>query len=98
MTVYAIATLNIHDRERYAQYEAGFMDIFSAHKGAILAVDEAPQVIEGNWPFTRTVLLSFPSRDDLDAWYQSEAYQDILQHRLAASTGNVVIIDALAVP
>lgn len=95
MTVYAIATLNIHDRERYAQYEAGFMDIFSAHNGAILAVDEAPATLEGDWAFTRTVLLSFPSRADLDAWYQSDPYQEILQHRLAASSGNVVVIDGL---
>ena len=95
MTVYAIATLNINDRERYAQYEAGFMDIFNAYNGAILAVDETPSALEGDWAFTRTVLLSFPSREDLDAWYQSDAYQEILKHRLAASSGNVVVIDAL---
>ena len=98
MTVYAIATLNIHDRERYAAYEGGFMDILSKHDGSILAVDESPATIEGTWDFTRTVLISFPDRAAFDAWYESDAYQEILTHRLAASNGNVVLLDGLPTP
>ena len=95
MTVYAIATLEIHDRERYARYEDNFLEIFTNYNGTVLSVDEAPSTLEGEWPYTRTVLLSFPSRAELDAWYESDAYQAILEHRLAASTGNVVVINGL---
>ena len=97
MTVYAIATLNIHDPERYAAYEDNFMEIFTDHDGSLLAVDENPCTLEGAWDFTRTVLISFPDRAALDAWYQSDAYQQILVHRLAASEGNVVILEGLSV-
>ena len=47
MSVYLIAQINIHNRERYAQYEAGFMEIFAQYGGEMLAVDEAPTVLEG---------------------------------------------------
>ncbi len=97
MTVYAIATLNIHDRDRYAAYEDNFMEIFTNYDGSLLAVDENPSTLEGVWDFTRTVLISFPDRAALDTWYQSDAYQQILAHRLAASEGNVVILQGLPV-
>ena len=40
MAVYVVALLDITDRDRYAQYEAGFMAVFRKHGGRMLAVDE----------------------------------------------------------
>ena len=48
MSVFVVAQIDIHDRDRYAQYEAGFMDVFAQYDGEILAVDEAPAVLEGS--------------------------------------------------
>ena len=92
MTVYAVALLSIHDREEYANYEAGFLEIFARHDGKILSVDEAPEILEGEWPHTRTVLLEFPSAQALDDWYRSDDYQALAQHRFNASTGSIVRI------
>lgn len=92
--VYLIASLNIHDRERYGQYEAGFMDIFAAYEGEMLAVDETPDVLEGDYQATRTVLIRFPSQDAADDWFNSEAYQALATHRHAASTGSIIRIKA----
>jgi uncharacterized protein (DUF1330 family) len=58
MSVYLIAQINIHNRTTYAKYASGFMEIFTRYSGRILSVDEAPKVIEGEWRYTRTVLLS----------------------------------------
>ena len=95
MATYAIATLNIHDRERYSAYEAGFMDAFDGFGGKILSVDEQPHTLEGAWEFTRTVIIEFPDRAQADAWYTSDGYQAILPHRLAASSGSVVFVAGL---
>ncbi len=92
MSVYIIAEITITDREQYRRYEAGFMDVFGDFEGRILAVDEAPEVLEGEWPATRTVLIEFPSAAAAHAWYDSAAYQELAQHRFRASTGNVVLI------
>ena len=48
MSVYINAQITIHDREAYNKYEAGFMEIFNAYGGTLLAVEEAPTVLEGD--------------------------------------------------
>ena len=92
MTHYLIARIDINDRDEYSKYEAGFMEIFSQYDGKMLSVDEAPKLIEGEWPATRTVLVEFPSEESAMAWYQSDAYQTLAQHRFASSDGNIVLI------
>jgi len=98
MTVYTLALLTIHDRDGFAAYERGFMETFTPHGGAILAVDENPQVLEGQWPHTRTVILSFPDQAAFDAWYHSDAYQAVAAHRFKASAGAVVVVKGFAPP
>ena len=95
MAQYLIAQIDIRDREKYAKYEAGFMDIFLTYKGKILSVEENEHLLEGQWPFTRTVLIEFPSQEDALDWYKSKEYQDLVQHRFAASTANIVIVSGL---
>jgi uncharacterized protein (DUF1330 family) len=68
------------------------MDIFNAFGGKLLSVEEAPEVIEGRWAYTRTVLLEFPSEAQAHAWYGSADYQAIAKHRRSASTANLVLI------
>ena len=94
MTVYLIAQLTINDRERYRRYAEGFVEIFAKYGGKLLSVDEEPEVLEGDWPYARTVLLSLPSKEQAEAWYNSAEYQALAQHRLAASSTNLVMIKA----
>lgn len=95
MTHYIIAQIDIVDRETYAKYEAGFMEIFAKYDGTALAVDEDPKLLEGSWPHTRTVLISFPSEGQALDWYQSEEYQALAQHRFASSSANISVIKGL---
>ncbi len=98
MTAYVVAKLTITDRNTYAHYGNGFMAAFTPFGGRLLSVDEAPEVIEGEWRCTRTVLLEFPSKDVMRAWYASEAYQNLVQHRFAASTADIVLLEGFAPP
>ncbi len=92
---YLIAQINIHDRNEYGRYEAGFVEIFSQYHPKMLAVDEAPESLEGEWSYTRTVLIEFPTDEDAMAWYQSPEYQKLAEHRFAASTANLVKISGM---
>ena len=92
MRVYLVGNIDIHDREGYSKYEAGFMEVFQKFNGKLLAVDENQKTIEGEWPATRTVIIEFPSKDDAMAWYESDAYQNLKQHRLDASSGDSVLV------
>ena len=59
MGVYVVAQICIRDREAYGRYEAGFMAVFDQYGGEMLAVDEAPVTLEGQWDHTRTVIIRF---------------------------------------
>jgi uncharacterized protein (DUF1330 family) len=97
MTVYAIFLISniTADGEGYAKYGDGWMDIFSKYEGHLLAVTESPTVLEGDWPFQRNILMSFPSAEAMDRWYKSPEYQAQAQHRYAASTSQAVLLPAL---
>ncbi len=87
---YIILTEAIKDPEGMKAYgkAAG-----AAMGGAtILAVDTAPEVIEGTWHGDQTIVLEFESVDAARAWYESEAYQKAAKLRQAAADCNAVII------
>lgn len=98
MTHYIVARIAIHDRERYGQYEAGFMAIFAKFGGRILAVNDAPEVMEGPPDTRRLVILAFPDRESAIAWAGSPEYRKIATHRLAASDGEIVITAGFPTP
>jgi uncharacterized protein (DUF1330 family) len=98
MAVYIIAQINIHDRAEYEKYSAGFLDVFARHSGELLVVSEEPTVVEGEWPYTRTVLIRFPSADEARRWYESPEYQAIAQHRFRAAKTNAVLVEEFQQP
>ena len=95
MSYFLIAQIDIVDRNGYQKYETGFIEIFSRFGGTMLAVDEQPKLLEGSWPYTRTVLISFPSEEDAMKWYQSDAYQALAQHRFDSSSANIIGVTGL---
>ena len=95
MTVYAIAQLKFTDRAAYDRYRARFMEVFRRHPGTLLAADESPVVIEGEWDREKLVLMSFPDEAAFHDWAQSPEYQDISQDRLAGADTLVLLVEGL---
>lgn len=95
MPVYIIAQLKIADRARYQRYVDAFMPVLAGHGGRLLAADEAPAREEGDWPYDKVILLSFPDETAFRAWAGSPEYRRIAQDRLAATTGPVIMAHGL---
>jgi len=95
MAVYVLNNMTIHDRAAYEAYLRGFMEVFRRYAGEVLAVADAPEPLEGEWPFDRTVLLRFPSREEVLRWAESPEYRAIAEHRFQGTTSNVVILPEL---
>jgi uncharacterized protein (DUF1330 family) len=95
MAHYIVAQIDITDRARYRQYEAGFVEVFQAFDGVALVSDESPAILEGDWSCTRTVVLRFPTKEQALEWYESDAYQELAVHRYASSSANVAIVAGL---
>ena len=96
MPVYMISRMTIHDRAEYAKYEERFMDIFNKFDGKLLSIDEAPQVVAGEWNATRSVLIEFPTKEKLFAWFTSPEYREIGKFRDAGSTAEAIIVNGFA--
>ena len=98
MSVYFVARIRITDPVVYDKYLARVDEVFHAFHGTYLAVDASPEVLEGDWDDARLVMIRFDSRDDLFAWYRSEAYQEILVHRLAGAECQTLLVKGLDEP
>lgn len=88
--VYIIAEIDILDRERYGEYEAGFAPILVRHGGKIVGLDESAESLEGTPLGGRVVIVRFPTRQQAHDWFNDPDYQAIAVHRRAASTARFV--------
>lgn len=95
VTVYAIAQLKFSDRNAYNRYQAAFMEVFQRYDGTLLAADEAPRVIEGQWDLEKVVLISFPDEAAFREWSESPDYQRISEDRRAGADTVVVLVQGL---
>ncbi len=98
MTVYLVGHIAIHDRERYGQYEAGFMPILQQYNGQIVAVNDAPAVLEGVADGRRLVILSFADQTAALTWMRSPEYREIAKHRHAAANAFILMTEGFTPP
>jgi uncharacterized protein (DUF1330 family) len=92
MSVYFVAQIKIKNELEYNLYLARCGVIFSKYNGKYLAVDSAPQIIEGSWEYSRSVIIEFPKEIDFNMWYNSNEYQSILRHRLSGARCDSILV------
>lgn len=95
MAVYLINNMTMRDRQAYQAYLRGFMPVFRKYGGTVLATQDDPVPLEGEWPYQRTVLLSFPSRELAQLWLASPEYQALAELRRAGGASNILFLDGL---
>lgn len=71
------------------------MEVFRRHPGTLLAADESPKLIEGQWNHQKVVLMSFPDEAAFRGWAQSPEYQEISKDRLAGADTVVLLAQGL---
>jgi uncharacterized protein (DUF1330 family) len=95
MSVYFIANICVLDQNEYNKYVEKVDSVFSKFNGRYLVVDENPEVLEGEWNYSRVILIEFPDKESLRKWYTSNEYQDILKHRLSSAKCDTLIVEDL---
>jgi uncharacterized protein (DUF1330 family) len=95
VSCYFIALITIHDRAGYERYLAGFDEVFARYNGEVVAADDAVRVLNGQWPFGRTVVIRFPDESELLRWYESPAYQQLARQREVASVASIAVVHGL---
>jgi uncharacterized protein (DUF1330 family) len=92
MSTYVLAQLSIHDRARYDRYAAEFMRVLAPFEGRLLAADEVPEVLEGEWPHQKVVLIEFRDRDEALRWANSPEYRTIAVDREGSTVATVLLV------
>lgn len=92
MTVYAIAQLKMTDRAAYDRYQAKFFDVFRKFNGRLLAADESPLVLEGDWACDKLVMMSFPDEALFHAFSTAPDYVEISKDRKAGAQATVLLV------
>ena len=94
--VYMIANLQIHDPEKYREYEKGFFPILKKHDGEFITYDDNIEHFEGDIPMTgRVILFSFPSIKKAREWYLDTEYQSLSKHRRNSVTTTLTMVNGL---
>jgi uncharacterized protein (DUF1330 family) len=92
---YVIFTEVIRDQGRYDTYVQNVVPTITQSGGRIIAVHDGPEILEGQWHGSRTVVLEFDSVEAARNWYRSPAYQAIIGERHASAEANAVILRGL---
>ena len=98
MPAYLVAQVQITDTDGFGEYSRAFSPILKPFGGRVLAADDAPNVLEGEWPDGRLVILEFDSATQAQARYDSDAYQAISEIRRVNSQSTMAIISGLDRP
>ena len=97
MAGYLIANYRITNPEAYQAYIAAVPQTIAAHDGEILVAGPGSEAVEGE-PEPVTVVLKFPSKQALRAWYDSPEYQEIIHLRTDNTEGALVFADEFVMP
>ena len=96
MSYYFVAQIRVHDLETYQKYLDKVDEVFTKYRGKYLSVDADPVILEGEWNYSRSVLIQFESKEDFENWYHSSDYQEILKFRLRSAKCDTILIKGLS--
>ena len=95
MRAYLLANITVNNPENYKEYVSKVKSVVEKFGGEYLVRGGEMNIIEGDWPNERNIVIKFPSREKAMEWYNSEEYKPIRQIRHVNAVSNSVIVDGI---
>ena len=95
MAAYVIVQIEVTDPETFAAYRQQVPAVIEQYGGEYVVRGGDQEVLEGDWPQPRTVVLKFPSMDQAKAWHASAEYEGPKTLRQSASKGNMIVVEGI---
>lgn len=83
----------VRDLETLIEYRRRNTDAVANHGGRFVIRGGESEVLEGDWPTQRIVLIEFPDAAAARAWWESEEYAPLKAMRREASDTNIVLVE-----
>jgi uncharacterized protein (DUF1330 family) len=93
MKAFVIAAETPTDESLFSEYRKAVPATLEGFGGKFVVRGGHLELLEGEWPYTRLVIIEFPSREAAEGWYRSPEYQKIIGLRHRSSVGNLVIVE-----
>ena len=94
MAAYVIADVReAWDAEKLDEYRRRNSDAVANHGGRFVVRGGEQELLEGDWPSLRLVVIEFPDMAAARAWWSSDEYEAIKPLRRGGSTTNIVLVD-----
>ena len=95
MAAYIIASIEVTDPEQFEVYRGQVPATIERHGGKYLVRGGAVEVVEGDRPARRTVVLKFESLEQARGWYYSDDYAGPKELRMASTISDVLIVEGV---
>ena len=95
MSAYIFASVEVTDPVAYEEYRRQVPAIIAAYGGRYLARGGKTEVLEGEAPANRLVILEFPDMARLKAFYESPEYRPLIAIRQRTSRSTLTAIEGL---
>lgn len=96
MAAYVLAEVEITNPEGYKEYTAHVPATIAQYGGRFLVRGGSSEVLEGEWPKCRRVLIEFPSMEQAKRWWDSPEYAKPKSLRRANSEGRLILMEGAA--
>ena len=93
MPAYVIAMMTVTNPEAYEGYRALAGPAVAKHGGRFLARGGRYEVLEGNFPGSRVVVVEFESFEKAKTFYDSPEYRAAREQRHGAAAFNLLVVD-----
>jgi uncharacterized protein (DUF1330 family) len=93
MAAYILAEVEITDPEGYREYTKVVPATIAQYGGKFLVRGGAAEVLEGEWPMRRRVIIEFASMQAAKAWWDSPEYAKPKAMRRANSEGRLLLLE-----
>ena len=93
MTAYVLAAIEVTHPDAYEEYKPLSAAAVERYGGRFVVRGGGTQVLEGEWPSARMVLVEFPDAETARRWYDSPEYEHARAVRQRASTGRMLLLE-----
>jgi uncharacterized protein (DUF1330 family) len=95
LSAYVVYQADVLDPERYDEYRPKAAASIDAAGGRYLVRGGEIEVLEGDQPAGRTVVIEFPSRQSAVDWFRGDAYTEARKIRAGAASARMYVVDGV---
>ncbi len=95
MAAYFIVQLTVNDPETFETYRQQVPATIAKFGGEYIVRGGDMEVIEGEWPHPRCVVLKFPDAASARAWHGSEDYAGPMALRHSSAVSNAILVEGV---